>query len=1041
MELALYNGGHPWNNPALRTMKRELCGTIETKDSKFLISGTRCSAIKPFICEYHAITARPSVNPTTPEMPIQDSGANTDMVSFTTLNRKQTEVSTTNPSGWIATITSTATPRADAEAPTTSEVPSTPKQTVLVGEPTKDTGAVGATSLPEQKKDPRIDGERSESPATSALPLTSTTAAVTLTSTTAAVTLTSTTAAVTLTSTSSESFLASSSGKHVIDKEGNHTKNSSTGTGMVKPRPTHVSTVKSTITAAPLTMTSAPPATTRTTPATTRPTPAPTRARGTTTPTASATPDPPGPAGHVESFKEDDYNAYKGCYVPGTGSSLMNIVLTAQSFYRKDSRTCPAVSIGSIDWPATEAGRTARVKCQSGDGYATWLCGESPLCWANQPNVTSCASKKIQALLKKFISLPSSNSSTGTGPTQTVPPPTVAESIQLTSLLAEATETETTMEDVLLTSQVMTELTQKLDNAPIKNTKQIRQIVDNVVMAGSNLVSSNKSAMWEDMTQNDKVRSASSLLVAMETATLTMAEEITEPTVIRSKDENIDLELHVVDVHKLNKSELVYGTESSAASVSIPAETLKSLSDGNLAKAVFMTHYSMSDILGGQEKAKKKTKMTSPDKEDPAPVEGDAGNTVEAADEKETRPHIASYILSASVGTDGHIRKLPQPISFTMKHIEDVLKGQIPYCSFWNTSERLQLGFWSQKGCNMTQTNATHTTCQCDHMTHFAILLDVYGLNRSHFQYGEVHESLLTLVSIIGCVISSTALFASWITFQCFISLQGERNSIHKNLAVCLFVTEIIFVSGISQTQYPVLCSVIAGFLHYFLMAAFTWMFLEGLHIIFMLVQVFDSSRSRVPYYYLTGYGVPLIIVSASCLFNYRGYGTEKFCWLSVEHYFMWAVAGPVAIILLVNALFLTYAMSTVCRHSDYVFSSKDKTTGGGIRSWVQGAFALEILLGLTWTVGYFIINESSVPLAYIFAVLNSLQGLFIFLFHCLLNKKAQKEYRSVVHTMVSRSSSSAGSHSTLTKRTNHHSHEMNHSHQKLNNTNSHSLA
>lgn len=59
-------------------------------------------------------------------------------------------------------------------------------------------------------------------------------------------------------------------------------------------------------------------------------------------------------------------------------------------------------------------------------------------------------------------------------------------------------------------------------------------------------------------------------------------------------------------------------------------------------------------------------------------------------------------------------------------------------------------------------------------------------------------------------------------------------------------------------------------------------------------------------------------------------------------------------------------------------------------RAWIQGALALEVLLGLTWIFGYFFINEETLTLAYIFTVLNSLQGLFIFIFHCMLNKKVR---------------------------------------------------
>lgn len=35
----------------------------------------------------------------------------------------------------------------------------------------------------------------------------------------------------------------------------------------------------------------------------------------------------------------------------------------------------------------------------------------------------------------------------------------------------------------------------------------------------------------------------------------------------------------------------------------------------------------------------------------------------------------------------------------------------------------------------------------------------------------------------------------------CHRTLQGERNSIHKNLVVCLFIAEMLFLTGIDQTQ------------------------------------------------------------------------------------------------------------------------------------------------------------------------------------------------------------------------------------------------
>lgn len=57
----------------------------------------------------------------------------------------------------------------------------------------------------------------------------------------------------------------------------------------------------------------------------------------------------------------------------------------------------------------------------------------------------------------------------------------------------------------------------------------------------------------------------------------------------------------------------------------------------------------------------------------------------------------------------------------------------------------------------------------------------------------------------------------------------------------------------------------------------------------------------------------------------------------------------------------------------------------------------LVFLLGLTWSFGLLYLNAESVVMAYLFTFLNSLQGLFIFVFHCLRNEKVRQEYRQVL--------------------------------------------
>lgn len=62
-----------------------------------------------------------------------------------------------------------------------------------------------------------------------------------------------------------------------------------------------------------------------------------------------------------------------------------------------------------------------------------------------------------------------------------------------------------------------------------------------------------------------------------------------------------------------------------------------------------------------------------------------------------------------------------------------------------------------------------------------------------------------------------------------------------------------------------------------------------------------------------------------------------------------------------------------------------------------MGAFALLCLLGLTWSFGLFFISEASIVMAYLFTIFNTFQGMFIFIFHCLLQKKVSMFLSSLV--------------------------------------------
>ncbi|XP_032906754.1 CD97 antigen-like [Amblyraja radiata] len=63
------------------------------------------------------------------------------------------------------------------------------------------------------------------------------------------------------------------------------------------------------------------------------------------------------------------------------------------------------------------------------------------------------------------------------------------------------------------------------------------------------------------------------------------------------------------------------------------------------------------------------------------------------------------------------------------------------------------------------------------------------------------------------------------------------------------------------------------------------------------------------------------------------------------------------------------------------------------IRVFTFTAVAQLCLLGCTWIFGMLHFQKETIVMAYIFTVINSMQGMFIFILHCLLNKQVRDEY------------------------------------------------
>ncbi|NXD34659.1 AGRG6 protein, partial [Copsychus sechellarum] len=373
----------------------------------------------------------------------------------------------------------------------------------------------------------------------------------------------------------------------------------------------------------------------------------------------------------------------------------------------------------------------------------------------------------------------------------------------------------------------------------------------------------------------------------------------------------------------------------------------------------------------------------------------------------ENPANLTSFVVACSIG-NLTIQDLQDYVKVTIKHTK-IQEDPKPTCVFWDMNKNGGSGGWNPAGCQVdAESNKNETVCLCNHLTHFGVLMD---LQRTVTQIDTQNTKVLTFITYIGCGISAIFSAATLLTYIAFEKLRRDYPSkILMNLSTALLFLNLIFLldGWIASFDIDGLCIAVAALLHFFLLATFTWMGLEAVHMYIALVKVFNTYiRRYILKFCIIGWGLPALVIAivlasananASHVYgkdlygrDANGQGGDDFCWIKNEVVFYVTCAGYFGIMFLMNVAMFIVVMVQICgRNGKRTNRSLKEEILRNLRSVVS----LTFLLGMTWGFAFFAWGSLTLAFLYLFSIFNSLQGLFIFVFHCAMKENVQKQWR-----------------------------------------------
>ncbi|KAM4663380.1 adhesion G protein-coupled receptor D2 [Discoglossus pictus] len=528
-------------------------------------------------------------------------------------------------------------------------------------------------------------------------------------------------------------------------------------------------------------------------------------------------------------------------------------------------------------------------------------------------------------------------------------------------------------EDVLGVIQLLNEV------ADVQSSSEdMEELSHHFVQVAGALLEQDNPVLWSEV--NPVIRGPMTIVRTVEKMASNLAQILTdERSEISVHHRNIEIGVRQVNLDEEHYTFRVQSTDR-VDQIEVPMEGLKTIARAGHTEATVVNTWfdfdSLQHVFGGY------NSNFIPEES----VVADGGY-------KYLGSHLGSAIISSTVLVGS--QKVSTSVQYHVWHKNKISSmseklHQKPVCAFWNYSISPENGGgWSSYGCSVRSTRPEATSCFCNHTTSFAVLLQIYEVQRT----AEEEWTLRTL-TFIGCGVSLCALLVTLVLFSAVGVPKSERTTVHKNLIFALAAAEALLMCSELAKTNEIVCVTVTASLHLFFMAAFAWMLVEGLLLWSKVVAVNMSEDRRMRFYYITGWGLPIIIVSVTLATSFNKYVADSHCWLNVQTDIIWAFVGPVLFILTVNTFVLfrviMVTVSSARRRSKMLTPNCSLEKQISLQVWATAKPVLVLLpvLGLTWLCG--VLVHLSIIWAYVFIILNSFQGLYIFLVYAIYNSEVR---------------------------------------------------